>query len=112
MIRLLLLFLGDPATGIGIRFGWRIPEATEALERPVVNPAAHRYRIAAFCALTITGLLAIPAAVVHTVFGECRAFDILGFGALFAAGVCILCGVRYGELNRPQRIVNPPAPNP
>lgn len=102
MIRLLLLFLGDPAIKVGFHFGWKILPATEALEQPVVNPAARRYRIMAFTLLTITGLFAIPAAVVHTIIGECRAFDILGFGALFAAGACILCGVRYGELNRPK----------
>jgi len=113
MIRLLLLFLGNPAT-IGIRFGLRVPEAVEALERDVVNPAARHSRIAAFCFLTVTGLLAIPAAIVHTIFGECRTFNILGFGALFAAGLCIVCGLRYGQLNRQpeQEIVKSAAPTP
>jgi hypothetical protein len=106
-IRLLLLFLGDPVA-IGIRIGWRIPEAIEALEQPAVNPTARHYRIAALSFFTVTGLLAIPAAIVHTIFGQCHAFDILGFGALYNAGLCIVCGIRYGELNRQAEIVTHP----
>src|SRR4051794_13350489 len=85
---------------LSIRFSLRALDGIEALEKPAVTPAARRYRIAAFYLLAATGLLAIPAAVIHTIVGECQAFDVFEFGALTALALCILCGIRYAELNR------------
>ena len=73
----------------------------ESLEQPVINAAAKKYRIAAFVSFAVTGLLAIPAAIIHSTVGECDAFNILGFGALAASALCLLCGLRYGHLNGP-----------
>jgi hypothetical protein len=71
----------------------------ESLEQPVFNPAAKKYRIAAFVSFAVTGLLAIPAAIIHSAVGECDAFNILGFGALAALALCLSCGLGYGHLN-------------
>lgn len=90
---------------LGLRFGSQIFDGIDALERPAVTPAARPYRIAAFYFFAATGILAIPAAVIHTIIGECQAFDVFGFGAITTLGLCILCGIRYGRLNRPEFVI-------
>ncbi len=94
MIAFLHLFLH------GIHVSWRALSALEETERPTMNRTARRYKIAAGCFLAITGVLAIPAAIVHTMLGECQAFDILGWGAIFMMGVTIYLLIRFADANR------------
>ncbi len=95
MITAILKSLGEIAASPG----WHMCRIAEAMEKPAISAAAHRFRVATYCLFLAMAFLFLASAILF-VAGPANASEFLGWAAVVLMHACAFCGLRYERLNR------------